>query len=57
MATKLVQDSSLTSVANANAFSNPPSDLVVYVPAGTLSAYQNAMNYTNIKDYMVEMTV
>lgn len=57
MVTKLVQDSSLTSVANANTLSNPPSDLVVYVPAGTLSAYQNAMNYTNIKDHMVEMTV
>ena len=42
-------------VASANAFNSLPSDLVVYVPAGTLSAYQSASNYTNIKNYMVEM--
>ena len=42
--------------AGSNAFNNLPSDLVVYVPAGTLSAYQSASNYTNIKNYMVEMS-
>ena len=42
--------------AGSNAFNSLPSDLVVYVPAGTLSAYQNASNYTNIKNYMVEMS-
>ena len=42
-------------VSNANAFSNLPSDLVVYVPAGTLAAYQAASNYSSIADKMVEM--
>ena len=43
-------------VANANAFNNLPSDLVVYVPNGTLSAYQSASNYSGISNYMVEMS-
>ena len=42
--------------AGSSAFASLPSDLVVYVPAGTLSAYQAASNYTNIKNYMVEMS-
>ena len=41
-------------VSATNAFNNLPSDLVVYVPAGTLTTYQSASNYTYIKDYMVE---
>ena len=42
-------------VANTNAFGNLSSDLVVYVPAGTLSAYQSASNYSSISSKMVEM--
>ena len=42
--------------AGLNAFpTNLPSDLVVYVPAGTLSAYQSASNYSSIASKMVEM--
>ena len=33
-----------------------PSDLVVYVPAGTLAAYQAASNYSSISSKMVEMS-
>ena len=42
--------------ASSNAFANLPSDLVVYVPAGTLSAYQAASNYSSISSKMVEMS-
>ena len=41
--------------AGSNAFGNLPSDLVVYVPNGTLSAYQSATNYSSIASKMVEM--
>ena len=41
--------------AGTSAFDGLPSDLVVYVPAGTLSAYQSASNYSIIASYMVEM--
>lgn len=37
-------------------FNGLPSDLVVYVPAGTLAAYQAASNYSSIKNKMVEMS-
>jgi hypothetical protein len=43
-------------VSNADAFAGLPSDLVVYVPAGTLSAYQSASNYSSIASKMVEMS-
>jgi hypothetical protein len=43
-------------LSSANAFNNLPSDLVVYVPAGTLSAYQSASNYSSISSKMVEMS-
>ena len=43
-------------VSNANAFAGLPSDCVVYVPAGTLSAYQSASNYSGIASKMVEMS-
>ena len=42
--------------AGSNAFGNLPSDIVVYVPAGTLSAYQAASNYSSISSKMVEMS-
>ena len=42
--------------AGSNAFTSLPSDLVVYVPAGTLSAYQAASNYSGIASKMVEMS-
>lgn len=32
------------------------SDLVVYVPAGTLADYQSASNYSSISSKMVEMS-
>lgn len=43
-------------VSNTNAFNDLPSDLVVYIPAGTLATYQAATNYTKIKNYMVEVS-
>ena len=42
--------------ASSNAFNNLPSDLVVYVPAGTLADYQAASNYSSISSKMVEMS-
>jgi len=42
--------------AGSNAFGSLPSDLVVYVPAGTLAAYQAASNYSGISSKMVEMS-
>lgn len=42
--------------AGSGAFSNLPSDLVVYVPAGTLADYQAASNYSDISSKMVEMS-
>lgn len=44
-------------LANAYVFYEFPSDLVVYVPAGTLATYQNATNYTNMASYMQEKSV
>ena len=43
-------------VSSANAFNDLPSDFVVYVPAGTLAAYQAASNYSSIASKMVEMS-
>ena len=41
--------------AGSNAFGTLPSDLVVYVPAGTLETYKAASNYSSISSKMVEM--
>ena len=41
--------------AGSNAFGSLPSDLVVYVPVGTLADYQAASNYSSIASKMVEM--
>lgn len=43
-------------VSSANAFSGLPSDCIVYVPAGTLTDYQAASNYSDIASKMVEMS-
>jgi hypothetical protein len=43
-------------VANANAFSNVPTDCIVEVPTGTLAAYQSATNYGTIAAQMVEVS-
>ena len=42
--------------AGSSPFINLPSDLVVYVPAGTLADYQSASNYSSIASKMVEMS-
>lgn len=39
------------SVANANAFSNIPTDCIIYVPTGTLAAYTSATNYPSSSTY------
>ena len=44
-------------LSNVNAFSNIPSDCVIYVPQGCLEAYQNATNWTQYADYMQEELV
>ena len=44
-------------LANVSAFDNIPSDCIIYVPAGSLSAYQTATNWATYADYMQEETV
>ena len=44
-------------LANTNAFDSIPSDCIIYVPAGSLSAYQTATNWATYADYMQEETV
>lgn len=41
------------SIANANAFTNFPTDCIVEVPAASLAAYQTATNYATIAAQMV----
>ena len=38
-------------VANANAFTGLPTDCVIYVPTGKLSAYTSAQNYPSSASY------
>lgn len=38
-------------LANANAFTNVPTDCKIYVPTGTLSAYTSATNYPSSSTY------
>ena len=41
-------------LSNTNAFSNIPTDCVIYVPAGCLEAYQNATNWATYASKMQE---
>ena len=41
-------------LSNTNAFNNIPSDCIIYVPAGCLSAYQTATNWSTYASYMQE---
>lgn len=41
-------------LANTNAFYNIQSDCKIYVPSGTLSAYQSASNWSTYASYMAE---
>ena len=41
-------------LANSNAFSGIPSDCIIYVPQGSLSAYQQATNWSQFSSYMQE---
>ena len=41
-------------LSNTNAFTNIPSDCVIYVPQGCLEAYQNATNWATYASYMQE---
>ena len=41
-------------LSNTNAFTNIPSDCVIYVPRGCLEAYQIATNWTTYASYMQE---
>ena len=41
-------------LANTSAFGSIPSDCVIYVPQGYLSAYQNATNWSTYASYMQE---
>lgn len=43
------------SITNANVLSGIPADCTIYVPKGSLSAYQSATNWSNFADQMVEM--
>ena len=42
------------SLTSSTAFSNIPSDCIVYVPAGSLEAYQTATNWSEYADQMQE---
>lgn len=42
------------SLSNTNAFNNIPSDCIIYVPVGSLQAYQTATNWTAYADQMQE---
>ena len=44
-------------VANSNAFSTIPSDCIIYVPQGSLSAYQQATNWSQYSSQMQEEPV
>ena len=44
-------------LSSTNAFTNIPSDCIIYVPAGCLEAYQNATNWTTYASYMKEEPV
>lgn len=41
-------------LANVNAFSDIPSDCIIYVPVGSLEAYQSATNWSTYADKMRE---
>ena len=49
-----LQPTTPPTLSNANAFSNTPSDMVIYVPQGTLEAYQQATNWTTYASQMQE---
>lgn len=44
-------------LSSINAFSSIPSDCLIYVPAGSLNAYQTATNWSNYASYMREEPV
>jgi hypothetical protein len=41
-------------LSSTNAFTNIPSDCIIYVPKGCLEAYQTATNWSTYADYMQE---
>ena len=43
-------------LSNTNAFANIPSDCIIYVPQGSLEAYQTATNWATYASYMQEET-
>ena len=45
------------SLSNTNAFSDIPSDCIIYVPVGSLQAYQTATNWATYADQMQEEPV
>ena len=44
------------SLSNTNAFANIPSDCIIYVPQGSLEAYQTATNWATYASHMQEET-
>ena len=44
-------------LSNTNAFANIPSDCIIYVPKGSLEAYQTATNWATYASYMQEETI
>lgn len=49
-----LQPTTPPTLSNANAFTNTPSDMVIYVPQGTLEVYQQATNWTTYASQMQE---
>ena len=43
-------------LSNTNAFNEIPSDCIIYVPQGSLEAYQTATNWATYASYMQEET-
>ena len=44
-------------LSNTNAFANIPSDCIIYVPQGSLEAYQTATNWATYASHMQEETI
>ena len=49
-----LQPTTPPTLSSTNAFSSTPSDMVIYVPQGTLEAYQQATNWTRYASQMQE---
>jgi hypothetical protein len=57
LATITMRPTTPPTLENTNAFTGLPNDYVIYVPNGSLSAYQTAANWSALASHIVEMEV